>query len=120
VVSRAFARQLWGREDVVGEQIERTASGFSMRGANESSREILTVVGVAGDVGVVPEPILYRNLGPAFFGATIVVRGDASPSVMQPLVDDIIRQYMPSRMVETMKPMREYMYDALRNERARS
>lgn len=131
VVSQAFARQLWGRDDVVGEQIERVASGFSLRGATmmvgpggaegaAPPREIFTVVGVVGDVGIEPEAVYYRNLGPAFFGATIVVRGAVAPSVVQPVVDEIIREYMPSRMVESMKPMHEYLYDAFRNERARS
>ncbi|MEX0900295.1 MAG: FtsX-like permease family protein [Gammaproteobacteria bacterium] len=129
VVSKMLAEQLWGRADVIGEQFH-PPTGVSFSGgtmvmarnaAGESPpRETFTVVGVAGDVGVDPQPIYYRSLGSAFVGATVIVRGSVAPEVLQPLVEELTSKHMPARTVESVRPMDEMIHDLFRGERARS
>jgi predicted permease len=129
VVSRTFAQQVWGREDVVGEQFH-PPSGVQMRGGTlimshaadgeAPPRATYTVVGVAGDVGVSPQPIYYRSLGSAFLGATAIVRGTVEPEVLKPVMEELAMKHMPMRVVESVRPMEEMIHDLFRSERARS
>lgn len=129
VVSESLAQQLWGRMDVVGERFH-PPTGTQIRGGSVvmvhtadgevPPRDTYTVVGVVGDVGVVPRPIYYRSLGTAFFGATPVVRGAVTAEVLKPVMEELAAKYMPMRIVESVRPMDEMIHGLYRSERARS
>src|SRR5690606_32808703 len=49
-----------------------------------------------------------------------MLRGGIEPSIVQPVLDEIIRKHMSPRMVEAVKPMSEIVRDTFKSERARS
>lgn len=138
VVSRALARQLWGRDDVLGERLmfadtELAADGqgnilITRRqpiGDGSVPREIYTIVGVIDDVryasGDEEYPaMLYRAWGPSLLGQRYVARAAVDGAVLHAVVDELVRERLGTVQAAPPVPLAATMRAALGSERARS
>lgn len=133
VVSRALARQLFGRDDVVGEQLQPAEGGALVQGGGFIMRQtqgsapvpdIYTIIGVVEDMRYAGQedefpPMFYRLLTGGFFNNAYIARGTVDPAVLQPLVSELVYERFPPMIANPARPMSEAMYEALKSERAR-
>ena len=137
VISRALAERLWGREDVVGERLALADTDVTIVAqgnflvtrrqgpGDDAAPQLFTVVGVVDDLrygGADSEypPMLYRASSGSLAGQRYVVRGSVDGAVLHAILDEIVRERLPSMTAEAPVSLRASMYDALRDERARS
>lgn len=137
VVSRALARKLWGREDVIGERLRLSDTDLSVIGQGNllimrrqapgdgAAQPLFTVVGVVDDVrygGTEDEypPMLYRALSGGLAGSRYVARTSLDGSVLHAVIDELVHERMTSMTAGAPVPIRTSMSQALRDERARS
>jgi predicted permease len=140
VVSRSLARQLWGRDDVVGERLSPSpdsmmgirASGRGVMmvtrqqsGDAQPERAVFTVVGVLDDIRYSSQedeypPVFYRNGASSPLGRRLVVRGTVDPQLVHEVMDPLVRERIPPFTLTEAQTLRKAMHASLSSERARS
>src|SRR5690606_33274541 len=113
VVTRAFARAMWGREDVLGERI-----GYDY----EPSEEDMTVVGIVGDAGInrarelVTEmffvPVTQSRSGFGFMAARV----QRDPTVVRRMLADALAAVEPGLVFGGWETLAERREGGMRSE----
>jgi putative ABC transport system permease protein len=138
VVSRTLARQLWGRDDVVGERLTLADTDLAVTGQGNIlitrrqpiadgtvPREIFTVVGVVDDLrytsadGDYPA-MLYRAWSMSLIGQHYAARATVDGAVLHAVVDELVRERFANQQAARPVALATSMRAALASERARS
>jgi len=135
VVSKTLAKHLWGREDVVGEDVMLAETQLMTFGQNllvtrgadaDRARPRFTVVGVVEDIRYSVaegdyQPLLYRaSSSGALGGRHYVVRTSLDPAVLMGVADGLVRERVQSMAADIPVLLRDSLYESLSGERARS
>jgi putative ABC transport system permease protein len=107
VISRSFARRIWGDVDPVGRRISGDAGGSWIR-----------VIGVAGDVrdqalDKAPADVFYVPFGQYPGGGNLLIRSTSDPRLLARNVTDAIHAIDPDLPVDAIRTLSEIRLDSL-------
>jgi putative ABC transport system permease protein len=103
ILSRSYARRLYGDEDAVGRQFDLDANG------------LFTVVGVVGDVRLYsleqePGPAMYFPAPRSLWSTmTVVIRTAGDPSTAAGILRRVVRQLDPLQPVHNVRTMDQWI-----------
>ena len=107
VISRSFARRIWGDADPVGRRISGDAGGSWIR-----------VIGVAGDVrdqalDKAPADVFYVPFGQYPGGGNLLIRSTSDPRLLARNVTDAVHAIDPDLPVDAIRTLSEIRLDSL-------
>jgi predicted permease len=103
VLSRSFARQLFGDQDPIGRRVAWTGDILRFTPFTGDWRTVVGVVGDTRDGGLDsdPTPTMYQPFAQELiFSAALVVKTTADPTLLQPTIVSAVRAIAPGQLIE--------------------
>ncbi len=110
MLSRSFARQLFGDADPIGRRIALTGEVLKFTPFTGDWRTVVGVVGDTRDRGLEgdPTPALYAPFAQAVItGAALIVRTSSDPDALRPAVLRAVHEVAPQQLIEHVATMEQ-------------
>lgn len=120
LVSRSLARQLWGRDDVIGLRL-RPSNSFDTDEIEAGYRVVGVVGDIAYDKSQTSPPMWYQSLEANALGAHVVIRGSAEKfPVVREVISAALGIWWANRELTPFATLEERIWQTTSSERNRS
>jgi predicted permease len=110
MLSQSFAKELFGDENPIGRRVAWTGDVLRFTPFSGDWRTVVGVVGDTRDAGLdgAPTPTMYEPYAQEWiFGATLIVRTTADPTLLQGTIVRVIHELFPRQLIEKVATLEQ-------------
>jgi predicted permease len=103
IINRSLAQRLFDDRDPIGQRIAWTGEVLKFIPVSGDWRTIVGVVGDTRDAGLDTDPtptVFQPIMQEEIFGASLVIRTNSNPALLQPAAERAIRELFPKQIIE--------------------
>jgi predicted permease len=110
IINKSLAQRLFGDRDPIGQRIAWTGEVLKFIPITGDWRTVVGVVGDTRDAGLDTDPtptVFQPIMQEEIFGASLVVRTNSNPALLQPAAVRAIREMFPRQIIEHVQTLDE-------------
>ena len=110
MLSQSFAKELFGDENPIGRRVAWTGDVLRFTPFSSDWRTVVGIVGDTRDAGLdsAPTPTMYEPYAQEWiFGATLIVRTTADPTLLQATIVRVIHELFPRQLIEKVATLEQ-------------